>query len=237
MGRQVVIKRIFDFILSFTGLIVLSPMIVIIAGLVWTTSKGGIFYTQDRIGRYRIPFKMIKFRSMTVGADKNGPLITAEGDGRVTKIGRFLRRTKLDELPELLNVLKGDMSLVGPRPPTPKFIEYYTDKWDKVLVVRPGITDYATLQFRDEESVLKDAVDVEKTYIDVILPVKLNLALHYIGSRNFCLDLKILIMTVWGISVGRFFATFFLCFLHIISFLIIYRSRREGVKSPFDLLS
>lgn len=143
---------------------------------------------------------------MRVEAGKTGPQVTKGGDDRITGIGRFLRRAKLDELPELWNVLNGDMSLVGPRPEVPKYTAFYKDIWDRTLSVRPGITDYATLQFRDEESVLKHASDVEKAYIEVVLPIKLNLSLKYVENYSFWLDLKIILLTVWGITLGRFFA-------------------------------
>ena len=200
------IKRIFDFVLSFIGLLVLSPMIIIVGVLVKMTSRSGVLYVQTRTGKNRKPFKLVKFRTMTTAADKKGPLITAGGDSRITGIGRILRKTKLDELPELWNVLKGDMSLVGPRPETPKYVEFHRDKWEKVLSVRPGITDFATLQFRDEESVLKEAIDVERAYIEVVLPIKLSLALQYVEHHSLGLDLKILVQTVWGITLGRYFA-------------------------------
>ena len=143
---------------------------------------------------------------MRAESDKTGPQITKGGDVRITEIGKFLRRTKLDELPELWNVLKGDMSLVGPRPEVPKYMAYYQDEWQEVLSVRPGITDYATLQFRDEESVLKEAKDVEKAYIEVVLPIKLDLSIKYIENKTIWLDLKIIFLTVWSITLGRFFA-------------------------------
>ena len=200
------IKRIFDFVLSFIGLLVLSPMIIIVGVLVKMTSRSGVLYVQTRTGKNRKPFKLVKFRTMTTAADKKGPLITAGGDSRITGIGRILRKTKLDELPELWNVLKGDMSLVGPRPETPKYVEFHRDKWEKVLSVRPGITDFATLQFRDEESVLKEAIDVERAYIEVVLPIKLSLALQYVEHHSLGLDLKILVQTVWGITLGRYVA-------------------------------
>ena len=200
------IKRIFDFVLSFIGLLVLSPMIIIVGVLVKMTSRSGVLYVQTRTGKNRKPFKLVKFRTMTTAADKKGPLITAGGDSRITGIGRILRKTKLDELPELWNVLKDDMSLVGPRPEIPKYVEFHRDKWEKVLSVRPGITDFATLQFRDEESVLKEAIDVERAYIEVVLPIKLSLALQYVEHHSLGLDLKILVQTVWGITLGRYVA-------------------------------
>ena len=199
-------KRLIDIASSGIAILLCFLLLLFIAILVKITSQGPVFYRQTRVGKDRKKFLLIKFRTMTVDADLRGPLVTAGGDSRITHIGRVLRHSKLDELPELWNVLKGDMSLVGPRPEVPKYVKHYKSEWERVFSVRPGITDLATLQFRDEESVLKNANDIEKAYIEVVLPIKIKLALEYIDKQSLLLDLKILFLTVWGITLGRFFA-------------------------------
>ncbi len=199
-------KRSFDIIACSIVLLVISPVLLLIAIIIKLNSSGPAFYIQTRIGKNRIEFRMIKFRSMTVDADRKGPLVTASGDSRITPIGRILRRTKLDELPELWNVLKGDMSLVGPRPEVPRYIEHYKPEWEHIFSVKPGITDLATLQFRDEEACLNGASDYEQAYIEVVLPIKMKLALEYVDKQSFWFDIKILLLTVWAISFGRIYA-------------------------------
>ena len=200
------IKRIFDIVFSALGLVILSPLLLIVALAIAATSEDSFFYIQNRVGKNGKIFRMIKFRTMRIDSDKTGLFITAKNDPQITVIGKILRRTKLDELPELWNVLVGDMSLVGPRPEVPKYVKYYKPEWERVLSVRPGITDLATLPFRDEESVLLGAQDIERAYIDIVVPIKMNLALEYVDRRSFWLDFKILFLTVWGITLGRFFA-------------------------------
>ena len=195
-----------DVTLSGIVLILLSPFLGAISLLIKLTSEGPVFFNQVRIGRGRKLFNMVKFRTMTINADQRGPSVTAGGDSRITPIGKLLRRTKLDELPELWNVLVGDMSLVGPRPEVPRYVKKYKPEWERVFSMRPGITDIATLQFRDEESVLLGAQDLERAYIDVVVPIKMNLALEYVDGHSIWLDFKILFLTVWGITLGRFFA-------------------------------
>jgi len=138
-------------------------------------------------------------------ADRVGPLVTAGGDERVTCIGRFLRKTKLDELPELWNVVKGDLSIVGPRPEVPRYVAGYLTEWEAIFSVRPGITDLATLQFRNEESVLENARDHERAYAEIVIPIKMNLALEYVKRSSFFFDIRIILLTLWGITLGRFF--------------------------------
>jgi len=196
-------KRAFDIIASAVGLLALSPVLATIALLVKLSSPGSVFYRQVRVGRHRREFRLIKFRTMRADADRKGALVTARGDARITGVGKFLRRTKLDELPELWNVLVGDLSLVGPRPEVLRYVAHYRPEWEPVFSVRPGITDLATLQFRDEEAVLAAASDSEKAYLEVIVPIKMRLALDYIARRSLWLDLKILWLTVWGITFGR----------------------------------
>ncbi|RLE38314.1 sugar transferase [Candidatus Woesearchaeota archaeon] len=197
------LKRLFDIVAAGLALVVLSPILCMVGGAVRLTSPGPVFYRQTRVGRGRGLFKIVKFRSMVTDAEDSEPLVTSKDDCRITPIGRFLRRTKLDELPELWNVLVGDMSIVGPRPEVPRYVEHYSPEWERVFDVRPGITDLATLQFRDEELVLKHAHDREQIYLQVVVPIKMRLALEYINRRSFMLDLKIILLTLWGITFGR----------------------------------
>lgn len=164
-------KRCFDLIASLIGLIVLSPLFLITALLVKLGDGGPVFYRQSRVGRDFEPFQLYKFRTMAVDADRGGTLITAKGDRRITPIGRVLRKTKLDELPQLMNVVKGDMSIVGPRPEVANYVEIFRDEhYNEILSIRPGITDYAAIEFRDEESVLRNFPSPEEGYIKVVLP-------------------------------------------------------------------
>ncbi len=198
-----ILKRCFDFLITFIAFLIILLPIALVALVVKLTSPGKVFFLQDRIGRNRKPFKMIKFRTMVTDAQKIGPSVTSKDDNRITGIGRILRRTKLDELPELWNVLVGDMSLVGPRPEVKNYVDFYRPEWERVFDVRPGITDLATLQFRDEESVLAGAKDREAAYIQIVVPIKMKLALEYVDRRSIGLDLAILFRTVWGITLGR----------------------------------
>ncbi len=190
-------KRIMDFLLSFLGLIILSPLLVIIAVIVKIETDGPVFFRQIRVGRYEKPFRIIKFRTMIIGPDASGPGITVAGDYRITRFGSLLRRLKLDELPQLLNVVVGEMSLVGPRPEVPEYIKYYPDDLKKkILSVPPGITDPASLHFYDEERLLAQSVDPLETYINEVLPKKLNLCAKYVDSHNLCYDIFILFQTL-----------------------------------------
>ena len=199
-------RRLLEILISGGALIVLCPFFMLIAILVKITSPGPVFFRQVRVGRDRKNFYLLKFRSMVSDAENRGPLLTAGGDERVTRVGKWLRCTKADELPQFWNVLRGDLSLVGPRPEVPKYVKEYKLEWMRVFDVKPGITDLSTLQFRDEESVLKAAVDRKQAYLDIVLPIKIELMLEYLDRRSLRFDLKILILTVWGITFGRFFA-------------------------------
>jgi lipopolysaccharide/colanic/teichoic acid biosynthesis glycosyltransferase len=192
-------KRIFDVATSIIGLIVLLPLFIIIAILIKLNDKGPIFYKQKRIGQNFKPFELLKFRTMVVNADKIGPAVTKDGDPRITKIGKFLRKTKLDELPQLWNVIRGDMSIVGPRPEVEKYIQYYEDDYKEILKVRPGITDYATIKFRNEEEILSKYDNTESAYIKYVLPEKIKLYKTYIKEISFLTDLKIIFWTLWRI--------------------------------------
>lgn len=190
-------KRLFDVVCSFFGLLVLSPLFVFLSLWVGLGSKGGVFYKQKRVGRFNKDFTLYKFRSMRVGSDKKGLLTIGGKDSRVTKAGFFIRKYKLDELPQLLNVLKGDMSFVGPRPEVRKYVDMYTERQLKVLDVRPGITDLASIKYRNENDLLAAADNPEQYYIDVVMQDKLALNLQYIETRSFFGDIKLIFRTIF----------------------------------------
>lgn len=191
-------KRLFDIVCSFFGLLVLSPLFVFLSLWVGLGSKGGVFYKQKRVGRFNKDFTLYKFRSMRVGSDKKGLLTIGGKDSRVTKAGFFIRKYKLDELPQLLNVLKGDMSFVGPRPEVRKYVDMYTERQLKVLDVRPGITDLASIKYRNENDLLAAADNPEQYYIDFVMQDKLALNLQYIETRTFLGDIKLIFRTIFG---------------------------------------
>ncbi|MBO4481227.1 MAG: sugar transferase [Bacteroidales bacterium] len=191
--------RFFDFIFSGFGLIVLSPLFLILYLLIRLESKGGGFYAQTRIGKDGVPFKLYKFRSMRTGADK-GSLITVGGhDPRITKMGYFIRKYKLDELPQLWNVFIGDMSLVGPRPEVERYTKLYTEEQKKVLTVRPGITDWASIEYVDENVIPGQAEDPDKAYIEQIMPDKLKYNMKWINNQGVVEYFKIIFMTFFKI--------------------------------------
>ena len=193
-------KRLFDIVMSFVGLIILLPFFIIISIWILLDSRGGIFYRQTRVGRNNVDFRLWKFRSMRPDSDKKGLLTVGGRDPRITRSGYFLRKTKLDELPQLINVLVGDMSFVGPRPEVRKYVDLYTAEQKKVLSVRPGITDLASLQYFEESDLLAKSSDPEKTYIEEIMPAKLKLNLEYISKANLGTDLGMIFRTI-----GRIF--------------------------------
>jgi len=188
------VKRLFDIIVSLAALIILSPLIVILALIVRFTSPGPVFYMASRVGLKGEPFKLFKFRSMVINADKMGPGITTSGDSRITPIGKILRRTKLDELPQLLNVLGGDMSIVGPRPEDARYVAMYNPDQRKVLDVRPGITSLASVKYRNEEALLVGK-DWETTYVNEIMPAKLSIDLEYVQHTSVLRDIDIMFRT------------------------------------------
>lgn len=190
------LKRGFDLLASLIGLIVLSPVLLLISLLIKIESNGLIFYKQKRIGLKGIEFEIFKFRTMFIGSDKKGLLTVGDRDPRVTRAGYFLRKYKLDEFPQLFNVFLGSMSLVGPRPEVSKYVSLYDDDDKTVLSVKPGITDYASVYFRNETELLKNAENPEKLYIEDIMPKKLALNKKYILEQNFILDLKIIFKTL-----------------------------------------
>ena len=191
-------KRLFDVVCSFFGLLVLSPLFVFLSLWVGLGSKGGVFYKQKRVGRFNKDFTLYKFRSMREKTNKKGLLTIGGKDSRVTKAGFFIRKYKLDELPQLLNVLKGDMSFVGPRPEVRKYVDMYTERQLKVLDVRPGITDLASIKYRNENDLLAAADNPEQYYIDVVMQDKLALNLQYIETRSFFGDIKLIFRTIFG---------------------------------------
>lgn len=195
-------KRLFDIVSSGIGLMLLSPLFLVIAVWIKLDSKGSVFYLQERIGKGGIPFRIYKFRTMVTGADKKGLLTVGNRDPRVTSIGYYLRRYKLDELPQLINVFKGDMSIVGPRPEVPKYVRLYSASQREVLSVKPGITDLASIKFRNENEILSAQEDSESYYIEHVMPEKLNYNMEYIQHQNFLYDLKVILMTFKAILMG-----------------------------------
>ena len=192
-------KRLFDVVASGVGLLLLSPLFLLVAIWIKLDSPGPVFYRQVRVGRYNRDCRIFKFRSMRVGADK-GSLVTIGGrDPRVTRSGYFIRKFKIDELPQLINVFIGDMSLVGPRPEVRHYVDYWTKEQLRVLDVRPGITDPASIKFRNENELLEKAEDAEKYYIEVIMQEKLRLYLEYVEKHNFWFDIKLIFQTFWVI--------------------------------------
>ena len=189
------LKRIFDITLSLFGLIILLPFMLIIAILIKLDSKGPVFFKQIRVTKNEIEFKIFKYRTMRVGSDKYSQ-ITVGKDNRITKIGAFLRKYKLDEIPQLINVFIGDMSLVGPRPEVPKYVAFYTDEQKEILKVRAGITDYASIEFSDENDLLASEEDPEKAYIEKIMPKKIELNKKYILEISILTDIKIILLTI-----------------------------------------
>ena len=189
------LKRWFDICLSFVSLCLVSPVLLLLAILVKLASPGPILYQGVRIGRHGTPFRILKFRTMIVDAERHGGSATAGDDPRLTSIGKFLRRYKLDELPQLLNVLKGEMSFVGPRPEVPKYVDRYSQEERAVLQLRPGITDWASIWNSNEAAVLEGSSDPEKTYEELILPTKLALQRKYLQNHSCLTDLKILFHT------------------------------------------
>ena len=191
--------RFLDFIFSLLGIILLFPVFLVLYFDVRVESKGGWFYKQLRVGRGGTDFYVYKFRSMRIGADKQGLITVGGRDPRITQVGYFIRKYKLDELPQLFNVLKGDMSLVGPRPEVRKYVELYTDEQRKILSVRPGITDYASIEYVDENTILGQADDADKAYVERILPDKIQYNMKYINHRSVKEYFKIIFLTIWSI--------------------------------------
>ena len=191
------LKRCMDIALSFLGLVLLSPILTAIALAVWLDSGSPVLFRQERVGLGFRRFQILKFRTMRV--ENAGPSVTVAGDNRITRVGNFLRHTKLDELPQLWNVLRADLSLVGPRPEVPKYVELFTERYRTVLMVRPGITDLASIRFRNEEQILSRSAEPLREYAERVLPAKLALAEEYVRTHTFVGDISILFRTITAI--------------------------------------
>jgi len=190
------ITRLFDIFVSFIGIVILSPLFFIILVLIRSEGEGPLLYKAQRVGKNGKTFSMFKFRTMVVGADLNGPSSASTSDIRITRTGKFLRKYKLDELPQLINVLTGQMSIVGPRPEIKKFTDLFTYNERKILSVKPGITDWASIWNSNEGQILEGAEDPDKVYVERIRPEKIRLQLQYVENHNFFIDLKIVILTI-----------------------------------------
>lgn len=196
------LKGVLDRFCALIGLIVLAPFLLAIALAIKIDSRGPVFFCQNRIGQHGQVFGLYKFRSMVVDAARIGPAVTKGGDPRITRVGRFLRKYKLDELPQLLNVVIGHISLVGPRPEVQKYVDLFWEDYQKILTIKPGITDYAALEFRDEEEVLAGYADLEQGYVTEVLPRKIELYKRYLDRIGFVEDIRIIFRTLWKI-LGR----------------------------------
>ncbi len=197
--NNISVKRIFDIVASGCGLLVLSPVFLILAVWIKLDSSGPVFYRQVRVGRGNKDFKLFKFRSMRVGADKKGLITVGGRDPRVTRSGYYIRKYKLDEFPQLINVFLGDMSLVGPRPEVRKYVDMYTQEQMHVLDVRPGITSLASIRYRNENDILAAAENPDQCYIEKVMPDKLAIDLEYVENHSFLYDIKLIFMTFWEI--------------------------------------
>ena len=189
-------KRIFDILFSIVGLILFSPLLLTICILIKLEGGGPVFYRGVRVGKNGTLFRIYKFRSMVVNAEKIGGSSTADDDPRITKIGKFVRKYKLDELPQLINVLKGEMSFVGPRPEVQHYVNMFTKEEKSILMVSPGITDWASLWNSDEGAILAGSPDPERTYMEEIRPEKIRLQLKYVKERSFFTDISIILQTI-----------------------------------------
>lgn len=195
-------KRLFDIVSSASALLILSPVLLVLAVIVAVTSPGGAFFRQVRVGRGGREFRLLKFRTMRPGSEAGGQITVGGRDPRITGIGHFLRKSKMDELPQLINVLRGDMSIVGPRPEVPRYVAMYTPEQREVLSVRPGITSAASIAYIDENELLGRSSDPERTYVEEVMPAKLALDLAYVHDRSFGKDLRIIFRTLARIVSG-----------------------------------
>ena len=199
---QLIAKRAMDIVLSACALAILWPLLLLIALAIWIDDPGPVFYRQVRVGRNGKTFRIFKFRSMVMDADKKGLAITVGRDSRITRVGAVLRKTKLDELAQLLNVLFGQMSFVGPRPEVPKYVELYTPYQRQVLLVRPGITDYASIAYRNENDLLAGAPNPEAMYIEQIMPDKIELNMKYLREISPLADIRLIFKTIIAVAKG-----------------------------------
>jgi len=194
-------KRIFDVFFTLIALIVLFPLMLLVSIVIACNSKGGVFYKQERVGKNNKDFLLYKFRTMRTRSDTQSLITVGDRDERITKVGYFLRKLKLDELPQLLNILKGDMSIVGPRPEVRKYVDLYTDEQMRVLDVLPGLTDYASIAYINENALLSQSAHPEQTYIREIMPAKLQLNFKYIENQSLLEDIKLILLTVKRIAM------------------------------------
>jgi lipopolysaccharide/colanic/teichoic acid biosynthesis glycosyltransferase len=195
-------KRAFDIFAGISGIIILSPLLLVTSLLIKINDGGPVFYRAARVGKHGKVFRMYKFRSMIVDAERKGPSSASSSDSRITNIGKALRKYKIDELPQLINVVRGEMSIVGPRPEERRFTDMYSDNEKIILSAKPGITDWASLWNSDEGSLLEGSDDPDKTYIELIRPKKIELQIEYVRDRNFLIDLKIIILTIKKVILG-----------------------------------
>lgn len=196
---SLILKRLFDILASLILLIILSPLFIIFSIMIKLDSKGPIMFKQNRVTENGRIFKIFKFRTMVENADKNGSQVTVKNDDRVTKIGKFLRKFRLDEIPQLINILIGDMSFVGTRPEVPKYVELYTDEMKATLLMKAGVTSLASIKFKDEEKLLQMDGNIDKIYIENILPQKMQYNLEYLKRFNFFYDIKLMFMTLFAV--------------------------------------
>ncbi len=197
------VKRAFDIVFSFLGLVVSIPLFIVVSAWIKIASPGPVFYRGLRVGRWGRPFRIYKFRTMVLDAEKIGGPTAPEDDPRVTSVGRFIRRFKIDELPQLLNVLTGEMSFVGPRPEVPLWVNLYTPEERKLLSVSPGITDWASIRFRNQGEILKGSPDPDLAFRERIQPEKIRLGLEYTKHHSLWIDLRIILATLWAIVGGK----------------------------------
>jgi len=195
-SKNKISKRLFDIFFSLLGLILISPFLIIVSIIIKITSEGPVFFLQERLGQYEKPFFIYKFRTMVVNAESLGKQITVKGDTRITKVGKVLRRYKIDEFPQLINVLLGEMSFVGPRPEVKKYVDLYTNDQKEIFKVKPGITDYASIEYRNENDLLSTVEDPEEYYINTIMQDKIKLNKKYIQKNNLFIDVKIILKTI-----------------------------------------
>jgi len=201
------LKRFFDILVAASALFLLAPILLLIAVIVAVGSPGGAFFRQLRVGKDGREFRLLKFRTMRPGSEAGGQITVGERDPRITGVGHFLRRTKLDELPQLINILNGDMSVVGPRPEVPRYVALYSTAQRKVLSVRPGLTSLASIAYINENEVLGRSSDPERTYVEEVMPAKLELDLKYVNDPSLLLDVRILLMTAMRMLRGAGAAT------------------------------
>lgn len=195
-SKNKISKRLFDIFFSLLGLILISPFLIIVSIIIKITSEGPVFFLQERLGQYEKPFFIYKFRTMVINAESLGKQITVKGDNRITTVGKVLRRYKIDEFPQLINVLLGEMSFVGPRPEVKKYVDLYTNDQKEIFKVKPGITDYASLEYRNENDLLSTVEDPEAYYINTIMQDKIKLNKKYIEKNNLFIDVKIILNTI-----------------------------------------